>query len=207
MAYAAELMREIFRRFPFMAEFDGISHEQVIEQFRKLDLDRIELARYETALAHYRGVPTANHGSGEVGVIQKEINKKRGHKPLRKLLYEAGHAVQAIKPVFMMSPISVAQFLEPGVLSFDLLLIDEASQVKPVDAIGPVARAKQVVVVGDDKQLPPTQFFEKILADDENDKDEDDFSAADVESILGFAAPKASRRECYVGIIVVFTIR
>ena len=72
--------------------------------------------------------------------------------PVRKLLSKAGHAIQAIKPVFMMSPISIAQYLEPGVLEFDLLLIDEASQVEPVDALGAMARVKQVVVVGDDKQ-------------------------------------------------------
>ncbi len=63
----------------------------------------------------------------------------------------------------MMSPISVAQYLEPGSVTFDLLLIDEASQVSPVDALGAMARARQVVVVGDDKQLPPTRFFSKML--------------------------------------------
>ena len=62
----------------------------------------------------------------------------------------------------MMSPLSVAQFLAPGVFEFDLLVMDEASQIQPVDALGAVARAKQVVVVGDPKQLPPTAFFSKM---------------------------------------------
>ena len=61
-----------------------------------------------------------------------------------------------------MSPISVAQFLPPGLIEFDLLLIDEASQVKPEDALGSIARAKQIVVVGDQKQLPPTTFFDRL---------------------------------------------
>ena len=178
-------MREIFSRFPFVAEFDGKSHEQIVDEFRRLDLQRIELARYETALAHYRGMPTMNLGVGEVGIIQREISRRRGHLPIRKLFHEAGHAVQAIKPVFMMSPNSVAQFLEPGYLSFDLVVIDEASQVKPVDAFGAIARAKQVVVVGDDKQLPPTNFFEKVIAADDDADEDEDFSTADVESILG----------------------
>ena len=69
-----------------------------------------------------------------------QIQKKRRHLPIRKLISQAGRAVQAIKPVFMMSPISVAQYLEPGAIEFDLLLIDEASQVQPVDALGAVER-------------------------------------------------------------------
>ena len=85
----------------------------------------------------------------------------------------------------MMSPISVAQFLEPGSVTFDLLLIDEASQVSPVDALGAMARAAQVVVVGDDKQLPPTRFFSKMLDDDEARSDGDGLNASDLESILG----------------------
>src|SRR5262249_4481514 len=101
-------------------------------------------------------------------------------------LKEAGAAVQAIKPVFLMSPISVAQYLEPGSLAFDVLLIDEASQVSPVDALGAMARARQVVVVGDSKQLPPTRFFTKMLDDDGSADDEDNaVNAANLESILG----------------------
>ena len=67
---------------------------------------------------------------------------------------DAGSAVQRLKPIFLMSSLSVAQFLPPVALIFDLLVIDEASQVAPEDALGVVARAKQVVLVGDDKQLP-----------------------------------------------------
>ena len=102
-----------------------------------------------------------------MAVVRREIEKKRRHKPIRQLIKEAGTAILAIKPVFMMSPISVAQYLEPGSVTFDLLLIDEASQVSPVDALGAMARARQVVVVGDDKQLPPTRFFSKMLDEDD----------------------------------------
>ena len=68
---------------------------------------------------------------------------------------DAGHAIQSIKPVFMMSPLSIANYLPPGCLEFDLVIFDEASQVKPVDALGAIVRGKQIVVVGDSKQLPP----------------------------------------------------
>ena len=88
----------------------------------------------------------------------------------------AGQTIQKIKPIFLMSPISVAQFAPPGALEFDLLVIDEASQVRPEDALGVIARAKQVVVVGDVKQLPPTNFFSRLVIDDEDDGVDDDVS-------------------------------
>ncbi len=99
----------------------------------------------------------------------------------------------------MMSPISVAKYLEPGALEFDVLLIDEASQVQPVDALGAIARARQIVVVGDSKQLPPTKFFQRMLNDDD-DNEEFEVEAVnpgDMESILRLCcAHRASRSEC-----------
>ena len=93
--------------------------------------------------------------------------------PIRRLLERAGTAVQKIKPVFLMSPLSVAQFLPPGRIEFDLLVIDEASQVPPEDALGAVARARHIVVVGDDKQLPPTNFFRMLINDDYETQEDD----------------------------------
>lgn len=186
MAYYEELIREAFRSQPELAAFHGASHEQVLQNFRQLDTARIVIARHEVALAHYEGLPTGGDRLGEVGVVRHEIQKKRRHLPIRLLLVKAGRAVQAIKPVFMMSPISVAQYLEPGAIDFDLLLIDEASQVQPVDALGAVARTRQIVVVGDSKQLPPTTFFRRMLDEDGQPADEqEEISAGDVESILG----------------------
>jgi very-short-patch-repair endonuclease len=183
LAYYEVLLRELFRTEPALATFDGETYEQCIAEFRKSDLERIGLAKLEVALAHYESIPKGG-GLGDMAVVRREIEKKRNIMPIRKLLKEAGEAVQAIKPVFMMSPISVAQFLEPGALTFDLLLIDEASQVSPVDAFGAIARATQVVVVGDSKQLPPTRFFTKMLDDDLSDG-EAISSAGDLESVLG----------------------
>ena len=186
MAYYEELMREAFRRFPKLASFDGSSHEQILGGFKDLDSERLLMARQEVALAHFEGLPTRTSDVGEVGILRKQMKMKRRHLPLRKLLQQAGHAVQAIKPVFMMSPISIAQYLQPGVLEFDLLLFDEASQVRPVDALGAIARASKMVVVGDDRQLPPSRFFSHTVGDDGDDAaDADDFQTADVESVLG----------------------
>ncbi|WP_234912316.1 AAA domain-containing protein, partial [Vibrio anguillarum] len=72
--------------------------------------------------------------------------------PIRRLLNKSGRVIQQIKPVFMMSPMSIATYLEPGVIDFDLVIFDEASQVKVADALGAIMRGKQVIVVGDTKQ-------------------------------------------------------
>lgn len=120
-----------------------------------------------------------NGATGEMGVIRSEIAKKKKHLPLRKLFDKAGTAIQRVKPVLPMSPLSVAQFL-PGTVDFDLLVIDEASQVRPEDALGAIARAKQMVVVGDDKQLPPSSFFDRLLADEDDPDEENDDSGLDL---------------------------
>lgn len=181
------LYSQIFRSFaaqnPEFASFEGETHEQKLEKFRMLDWQRIELSRNIVATTHYEGLPKGAQAIGGVGIIRGEIQKKRKHMPVRKLTAAAGTALQKIKPIFMMSPMSVAQFLEPGAVNFDLLLIDEASQVQPIDALGAIARSKQIVVVGDSKQLPPTSFF--MVADSSSDEDGDGASAGDMESILG----------------------
>jgi superfamily I DNA and/or RNA helicase len=89
--------------------------------------------------------------------------------PIRQLLQRPGSALVALKPCFMMGPMSVAQYLAPGRIAFDLVVMDEAPQIKPQDALGAVARGAQLVVVGDPKQLPPTSFFDRIVQDDEED--------------------------------------
>jgi superfamily I DNA and/or RNA helicase len=106
--------------------------------------------------------------------------------------------VQRIKPVMLMSPISVAQFLPPGSVDFDLLVIDEASQIRPEDALGVVIRARQIVVVGDQKQLPPTSFFDRLVDDVEDIEDENEdapigATAADMESILSLCEVRGLR--------------
>ena len=103
--------------------------------------------------------------------------------------------MQAIKPIFMMSPLSVATFLPPNSVDFDWVVFDEASQVKPVDAFGAIIRGGQTVVVGDNRQLPPTRFFDKHMAADGEDEDAEENIAGDMESILGlFSAQNAPGR-------------
>ncbi len=117
----------------------------------------------------------------ELQLVRHEAAKQKRHIPIRQLLRRAGGALQAMKPCFMMGPQSVAQYLEPGALGFDLVIFDEASQVRPEEAVGALARARQAVIVGDAKQLPPTSFFQRT---GELRSDEETPLAAESESIL-----------------------
>ncbi len=183
-AYCEAMVRHVWMTRPELTRFDGKSHESLVQEFCSLDQQRFTLARREVAAVHFGGIPhDADHG--EMSILRSEISKKRRHMPIRKLLKEAGRAIQAIKPVFMMSPISIAQFLTPGTLEFDIMVMDEASQVSAEDAIGAVARSRQIVVVGDSKQLPPTRFFNKVMEDTSTGEDDEIFNTGDIESILG----------------------
>lgn len=192
-SYFRELYQYAIERRPELKKFDGETQSKLVEEFRIADKRRIEIARYETLNAHHNGLPKATGAIiGALGILKGEMAKKRKHMAIRKLMARAGSAIQAIKPVFMMSPLSVAQFLEPGKLNFDLIIFDEASQVRPVDALGAISRGQQLVVVGDKKQLPPSSFFSRIDVDDEDDDEDEEAPAAagDMESILSLATAR-----------------
>ena len=187
-AYFEVLARQAFTENRDLALFDGRSHERILAAFKNLDREMLASARREIQARHMEQMPRGNREVGEVGILAREWRKQRRHLPLRQLIKASGRAMQLIKPVWMMSPMSLAQFVAPGAVQFDLVLMDEASQVRPVEALGAIARAQQVVVVGDDKQLPPTSFFDRVAGDDTEPADIDDFQVADVESILGLCS-------------------
>ena len=193
-AYCVVLRDALFATWPDLKAFDGDSHDRLISQFRQLDRTRIELAKEQIAAQHADDRPQGAGGVGPLGVLNAELAKKRSHKPIRVLLEQAGPAIQELKPVFMMSPLSVAQFLKPGGLKFDLLVMDEASQIEPVDALGAIARVKQLAVVGDERQLPPTAFFKKLTGEDEPEANDDllTIQAKDAESILDLCLAKGA---------------
>lgn len=185
MAYYEAMLSELVKSEPELGRFDGEQHTRQVTEFVALDRHRIKASSMEVVRAHHRKIPPREGGIGPVGVLRAEMARRRGHMPIRQLMQRCGLAVQALKPVMMMSPLSVAQFLTPGRLTFDLLVMDEASQIQPVDALGAIARCKQVVVVGDERQLPPTKFFAKMTGSQPEDDRDDDTPVADIESILG----------------------
>lgn len=168
--------------------FSTASQEQVREKFAELDRACFASTQLHLASQHWSALPKGG-GHGQIGILQREFEKRSRHMPIRKLMQNAGNAIQAIKPIFMMSPMSIASFLPPGNIEFDLVIFDEASQVKPVDAFGAILRGRQLVVVGDSKQLPPTGFFDSLAVDgDAEDSDDEPLTTSDMESILGLVA-------------------
>ena len=189
-ARAEALWKLALETVPALDGLDGVNRHSLVEKFAKLERNRLKENVDLIRVAHLSQVPGG--ALGEMGVIRGEIGKKKKHLAIRRLFKEAPTALQRIKPVLLMSPISVAQFLPPGKISFDLLIIDEASQVKPEDSLGVIARANQIVVVGDQKQLPPSSFFDRLL--DDSDTPEDDEGVDPEQDLLG-SAPKAGEME------------
>ncbi len=112
----------------------------------------------------------------ELGTLRAQIRAKR-RKPLRWLFTRAANIILQLKPCIVASPLAVAQYLHSTAYEFDLVVFDEASQIPTADAVVPISRAKQVVVVGDSQQMPPTSFFERAVASDSEDPDEVSFDS------------------------------
>jgi hypothetical protein len=177
----------IFQEEPALGGFRRQEHERVLEEFRELDrqLIRVNALRVaQAADARRPQAPQAIPGS-EVALVMREAHKKSRHLPVRRLFEEIPDLLLQLKPCMLMSPLSVSQFLHADKVQFDLIVFDEASQICPEDAIGAVLRGKQVVVTGDDKQLPPTSFFQQLGEGEGEDPDDDGEEApATFESIL-----------------------
>lgn len=186
------LSRGILGTHRDLARFSGGGHETLRREFSELDREVIRLnggvyaAKVDAAKKPQQGIGTGRAGDlSEMALLVKETTKKTKHIPIRQLLKRAGKSLQELKPCFMMGPLSVAQYLEQGVLQFDLVVMDEASQLRPEEALGAIARGKQLVVVGDPKQLPPTNFFDRLMEPDDEDPDDTPAVVDGVESVLG----------------------
>ncbi|WP_354000742.1 DUF3320 domain-containing protein [Pseudomonas plecoglossicida] len=161
--------------------FVSVEHEQRIRDFRALDEKFTELTKDWLRARLCADLPSQDSvsRSSEWGLLRHEMGKKTKHIPLRELMTRAPEALTKLTPCLLMSPLSIAQYLPPASTPFDLVIFDEASQIPVWDAIGAMARGKQVVMVGDPKQLPPTSFFDRA----ESTADDEDVEA-DLESIL-----------------------
>ncbi len=120
---------------------------------------------------------------GKVGALEREIGRTRGGLSVRRLVEQYGDVIGAITPCVLVSPDSMARFLPPGLMSFDLVVFDEASQITVADAIGALGRAQAAVIAGDSKQMPPSSFAD-IGAEDREDLESEFLVVPDEESIL-----------------------
>jgi|APSaa5957512535_1039671.scaffolds.fasta_scaffold07340_2 very-short-patch-repair endonuclease len=198
LVFYQQLSKEILSNHETIREFNGLEQTGLIEQFKECDRNLMELQCKNISYSATRKRPPTGISTGkiknytELSLILHEAGLKRKQTSVRGLIKRAGRAILSLKPCFMMSPMSVAQYLIPGKFEFDLIVMDEASQIRPEDALGSIARGSQLVVVGDPKQLPPTSFFTKLVDDD--GQDEDTVSLQVTDSILDTVIPMFDNR-------------
>lgn len=186
-AFYTQWIDAILHESPILITLSRIPHDETIKRFQTKDELNFEInkASVKAKLSAQRpNLDMIAQGSA-ISILLREGEKKRKQKGVRSLLLEIGDLVQTLKPCFLMSPLSVSTFLSPD-MQFDVVIFDEASQIFPQDAIGAIYRGKQLIVVGDSKQMPPSNFFNASFAQDDNDNETDDVT--DFESILDICA-------------------
>jgi len=163
--FAEWWINQVLSADPVLQKFHSLEHGRLIKKFVVQDLAMLKLCR-KTVRARLATRMPDPHGSSssksELGILLREMQKKRMHLPVRKLFAQIPALLRVLKPCLLMSPLSVAQYLGTDYTPFDLVVFDEASQIYTHDAIGAIGRGKQAVVVGDTKQLPPTSFFMRM---------------------------------------------
>jgi len=187
-----------------LGRFRRENHEQLISDFNGLDKNLIHLTSSMVIEAANSRKPQdilIQANDSEAAILMREAAKKRCLMPIRTLMQKIPNLLVKLKPCLLMSPISVSQFLSPESAHFDLVLFDEASQIVPEDAIGSIYRGKTLVVAGDNKQLPPTSFFQKSLMDNVewdqvNDEDFEVFDSI-LDECLGIGLPVKTLRWHY----------
>lgn len=165
-----------YSQVPALARFRRDEHEALIEEFRRLDTWQWEAAssRIANRLRQNRPIISVNlPKKSEPAILLHEAAKRKRFRPLRKLFADLPSLLPVLKPCLLMSPLAVAQYLGESPIEFDLVIFDEASQILPADAIGAIGRARQLVIVGDQKQLPPTKFFSIDVQINDDDEDEE----------------------------------
>lgn len=171
-----------------VAAFNARIYSDNVEKFRELDTHQLPVAQMRIREKLIAGMPNKSMFSrtgDEMSVLIHELGKKRKIMPLRKLFKSMPNLLLRLKPCLMMSPLSVSYFLEADTYKFDMVIFDEASQIFPQDAIGAIFRGAQVIIAGDSKQLPPTNFFAASTNNDSDfDSDDDDYDEIISDSIL-----------------------
>lgn len=168
---------------PVLRNFFSSGFEDKIRQFRETDERYTKLTRDEIYARLSARVPIAGakaNDDSEMGILNRQLNKKRSHMSIRALVQKIPNLLPRLKPCLLMSPMSIAQYMDAGHTPFDLVVFDEASQIPVWDAVGAIARGRQAIIVGDPKQLPPTNFFQR----EDGETEEDEETVEDAESIL-----------------------
>ena len=164
---------------PDLAGTSGRELTGATATFQRKDLGHLEANAVRIRRLRVKRLKRALDANPEQHLIlKKEVTRKRSFTPVRRLLADVADVMLAAKPVWAMSPLQVSKLL-PRRQLFDVVIFDEASQVKPADAIPAISRGRQLIVAGDSRQLPPTEFFTKTLDDPDEEDNEDEDIALD----------------------------
>ena len=173
-----------------LSGFNGGNHSRRQQEYIDLDHRHLEVTpgRVRRAAAE-SAVAAMNAHAEEADLVNREAVKRSRHLPVRRLFQRAPNVLTAIRPCWAMSPLLVSELVPAGVGLFDVVIFDEASQIPPAEAMGVLARAPQAVIAGDDRQLPPTDFFTRYVPGEGYEEDEAGNLALvdDIESILDVA--------------------
>lgn len=175
-------------KYPAVSSFRRRTQEEIIKEFKKLDVIQLAIARSRIKERLIDSLPDLNRSTSavdEVGILKRELCKQRKLMPLRTLFKAIPNLLMTLKPCLMMSPLSVSLFLQADGYNFDMIIFDEASQVCTEDAVGAIMRGKQIIIAGDNKQLPPTNFFGVTASEGDFDVEDEEADDSDgFESIL-----------------------
>jgi len=181
LAYARWWLPLVLDGDDTLRTFRRFQHENAIKEFRELDdLVRTHATRRViSAVAHGLPSVTSVPRNSELGLLRHQMELQRPSQSIRDMIGRMPEAFPKLAPCMLMSPLSIAQYLPPNQALFDVVIFDEASQITTWDAVGAIARGRQTIIVGDPKQLPPTNFFGR----NEDEEDIADYEK-DLESIL-----------------------
>ena len=191
-AFYSQWIYFLLQQSPALLELTRIPHDETVDVFCQKDVLTFEInkAKIKAKLSNARPSLDMVAQGSSIAILLREAEKKRKQKGVRQLLSEIGELAMELKPCFLMSPLSVSTYLSPD-MKFDLVVFDEASQIFPQDAIVAIYRGKQLIVVGDSKQMPPTNFFTDIVDVENNDMADD---VTDFESILDLCSATFPQR-------------
>jgi DNA polymerase III delta prime subunit len=192
-AWLYSCLEDAYRQDAKLKIFHGKTQSDLVSEFQELDKKRLELTRDRLHYRHARWVmqQMSQHGDEE-NLVRAETNKKSARLSLRKLLPESPNVLTSLRPCWMASPLSISQLIDAKKQYFDVVIFDEASQIIPADSIPAIMRSKQIVVAGDTRQLPPTDFFK---ANQEDEESEEVSHTKGFESLLNRAASFLNERQ------------
>lgn len=170
----------IYEQHPILKDFNSNLHERRVKEFTNNDKEQYLITPQRLRAKHidyWNAWVQLPDSKKKISIIKEEKQKLRSKKSIREIIHETGDLIPVLKPCWMMSPLNVSEYIDSQTQQFDVVIFDEASQIRTEDVIPSIMRAKQVIVVGDEKQLPPTFSFVKFDDDEEDDESDDNYES------------------------------